>query len=287
MNKDTLRNTSVLRFADVELEVSARTLVMGVLNVTPDSFSDGGRFLDPAKAMARAEKMIDDGADIIDVGGESTRPGSEPVPLEVELERVTPVLEGIAALKSGVAVSIDTWKSEVAERALDLGAHAINDISGLQFDPGLAALAGRYGAGLVISHIKGTPKNMQTDPIYEDVVAEIREFLRAAAERAVADGVDVRSVVIDPGIGFGKRLEHNLLILKKLGELADLGYPVLVGPSRKSFIGTILDAPVGERLEGTLAAAVLGAANGAAIVRVHDVKEARRALAMADAIATA
>jgi dihydropteroate synthase len=260
---------------------------MGVLNVTPDSFSDGGRYIDPAAAIAHAERMIEDGADIIDVGGESTRPGSELVPLEVELERVTPVLEGIISLGSGAAVSIDTWKSEVARRALDLGAHVINDISGLQFDPGLAELAGRYGAGLVISHIQGTPKNMQADPVYEDVVTEVKEFLKTAAGAALEAGADERSIVLDPGIGFGKKLEHNLILLKKLGELAELGYPVLIGPSRKSFIGTVLDAPVDERLEGTLAAATLGVANGAAIVRVHDVKEARRAMALADAILTA
>jgi dihydropteroate synthase len=277
----------MLRFVDIELNVSARTHVMGVLNVTPDSFSDGGRFLDPSRAIAHAERMIEDGADIIDVGGESTRPGSELIPLEAELERVTPVLEGIASMKSGVAVSIDTWKSEVAERALDLGAHAINDISGLQFDPKLASLAGRYKAGLVISHIKGTPKNMQADPVYNDVVAEIKEFLEGAASKAVEEGALRESIVLDPGIGFGKKLGHNLTILKRLGELVDLGYPVLIGPSRKSFIGAILDAPVEERLEGTLAAATMGVAHGASIVRVHDVKEARRALALADAIVKA
>jgi len=284
LNSEAIQRPSMLRLAGIELDVSARTQIMGVLNVTPDSFSDGGRYLDPALAIAQAGKMIEDGADIIDVGGESTRPGSELVPLHVELERVVPVLEGIAAMNSSVAVSIDTWKSEVAEKALDLGAHAINDISGLRFDPKLADLSARYGAGLMISHIKGTPKNMQSDPTYVDVVAEIKEFLRDAAAAARAAGVDAGSIVLDPGIGFGKRLEHNLAILKRLGEIADLGYPVLIGPSRKSFIGTILDAPVNERLEGTLAAAAIGAANGAAIVRVHDVKEARRALALADAI---
>jgi dihydropteroate synthase len=284
---DPVHSPSILRFADIELDVSGRTHIMGVLNVTPDSFSDGGRYYDPQKAIAHAGKMIEDGADIIDVGGESTRPGSDLVPLEVELERVTPVLEGIAGMKSGVAVSIDTWKSEVAERALDSGAHAINDISGLQFDPKLASLAGTYGAGLIISHIKGTPKNMQGDPVYDDVVAEIKDFLERAAAKAIGEGARAQSIVLDPGIGFGKKLEHNLTILKRLGELVDIGYPVLIGPSRKSFIGTILDAPVEERLEGTLAAATMGVAHGAAIVRVHDVKEARRALALADAIVKA
>jgi dihydropteroate synthase len=284
LNSEAIQRPSMLRLAGIELDVSARTQIMGVLNVTPDSFSDGGRYLDPALAIAQAGKMIEDGADIIDVGGESTRPGSELVPLDVELERVVPVLKGIAAMNSGVAVSIDTWKSEVAEKALDLGAHAINDISGLQFDSKLADLSARYGAGLMISHIKGTPKNMQSAPTYGDVVAEIKEFLRDAAARAAAAGVDAGSIVLDPGIGFGKKPEHNLAILKRLGEIVDLGYPVLIGPSRKSFIGTILDAPVDDRLEGTLAAAAIGAANGAAIVRVHDVKETRRALALADAI---
>lgn len=287
MSRDPQHSLSKLHFADIEFDLSARTHIMGVLNVTPDSFSDGGRYLDPSKALARAEEMIGAGADVIDVGGESTRPGSEPVPLEVELDRVVPVLKGIISMKSRVAVSIDTWKSDVAERALDLGTHAINDISGLQFDPKLADLAARYGAGLVISHIKGTPKDMQSDPEYDDVVSEIMEFLQGAASIAICAGVNRRSIVLDPGIGFGKKLEHNLAIFKRLGEIAGLGYPVLVGPSRKSFIGTILDAPVGERLEGTLAAATLAVANGASMIRVHDVKEAQRALALADAIVRA
>ena len=261
--------------------------MMGVLNLTPDSFSDGGQFLDTSIALAHAERMIEDGVDVIDVGGESTRPGSDLVPAEVELQRVTPVLEGLAKMDAGVAISIDTWKYEVAERAMDLGAHVINDISGLQFDPELADLAGRYGAGLIISHIKGTPKDMQSDPVYDDVVGEISRFLDGAASTAVESGVSARSVMIDPGIGFGKKLEHNLVILKRLGELAGLGYPVLIGPSRKSFIGTLTGTTVNDRLEGTLAAAAIGAAHGAAMIRVHDVKQARRALAIADAIVKA
>jgi dihydropteroate synthase len=277
-------NGPTLRFADIQFDLSARTHVMGVLNVTPDSFSDGGEYLDSSRALAHAEDMIEAGADIIDVGGESTRPGSEPVPLEVELGRVIPVIEGIVAMRTGVAISIDTWKSAVAERALDLGVHAVNDISGLRFDPELAALAARYGAGLVISHIKGIPKNMQIDPTYDDVVSEVKDFLKSAASKALEAGVDRRSIVVDPGIGFGKRLEHNLTLLKRLGEIAALGYPVLIGPSRKSFIGALTGAPVNDRLEGTLAAAALGAAHGASIIRVHDVKETQRALAVADAI---
>ena len=284
MKTDRGHERSTLRLAGIELDLSARTHIMGVLNVTPDSFSDGGRYLEPSRALAHAEELIDAGADIIDVGGESTRPGSDPVPLDVELNRVTPVIRGLAGMGTRVAISIDTWKSEVAERALDLGAHVVNDISALQFDPKLAGLACRYKAGLVISHIKGTPKNMQADPAYEDAVTEIRDFLAAAAAKALDAGVDRRSIVVDPGIGFGKRLEHNLAILKRLGEIADLGYPVLIGPSRKSFIGALTGAPVNERLWGTLAAAALGVAHGASIVRVHDVKEARQALAVADAV---
>jgi dihydropteroate synthase len=257
---------------------------MGVLNVTPDSFSDGGKYHDTARALAHAERLIQDGADVMDVGGESTRPGSEPVPTEVELARVVPVLEGLARIEAPVAVSIDTWKYEVAQRALDLGAHAINDISGLRFDPRLAALAARYGAGLIVSHIRGTPKDMQIDPAYDDVVAEIREFLSRSASMAAEAGVGKSSIMIDPGIGFGKKLKHNLEIFNRLGEIANLGYPVLVGPSRKSFIGTILDVPVDDRLEGTIAASVLSAVNGASMIRVHDVKETRRALAIADAV---
>jgi dihydropteroate synthase len=277
-------DSRTLQFADVKFDLSARTHIMGVLNVTPDSFSDGGEYLDSSKALAHAEEMIQAGADIIDVGGESTRPGSDPVPLEVEIGRVTPVIKGIVAMRTGVAISIDTWKSAVAERAFDLGAHAVNDISGLRFDPGLVGLAVRYGTGIVISHIKGIPKNMQIDPTYDDVVSEIKDFLKSAASKAVDAGVDRSSIVVDPGIGFGKRLQHNLTLLKRLGEIAELGYPVMIGPSRKSFIGALTGEPPGDRLEGTLAAAALGAAYGASIVRVHDVKETQRALAIADAI---
>jgi dihydropteroate synthase len=273
-----------LDFSGKKLNLSSRTHIMGVLNVTPDSFSDGGEFLDPSKALARAEKLIEDGADVLDVGGESTRPGSESISADVEFSRVAPVLKGLASMRISVPVSIDTWKHEVAERALDLGAHAINDISGLRFDPGLADLAARYGAGLILSHIKGTPKNMQVDPTYDDVVAEIKEFLKNSASVAAAAGVGDGSIVIDPGIGFGKTLRNNLEIFKRLGEIVDLGYPVLVGPSRKSFIGAILDVPVDDRLEGTLAASVISVMNGASMIRVHDVKEARRALSIADAI---
>jgi dihydropteroate synthase len=278
---------SKLKLAGIELDLSARTCIMGVLNVTPDSFSDGGRFIDPAKALAHAEEMVEAGADIIDVGGESTRPGSEFVPLEVELGRVVPVIEGLVSLGTPVALSIDTWKSEVAERALDLGVHAVNDISALNFDTRIADLAAAYDAGIVLSHIKGTPKDMQVDPTYDDVVMEIGEFLGGAAARALSSGVKRDSIVVDPGIGFGKKLEHNLEILKRLGDLRELGYPVLIGPSRKSFIGTLTNAPVDDRVEGTLAAVALGVANGASIVRVHDVKETRRALALADAIVRA
>jgi dihydropteroate synthase len=273
-----------LDFSGKKLDLSSRTHIMGVLNVTPDSFSDGGEFLDPSKALARAEKLIEDGADVLDVGGESTRPGSESISADVEFSRVAPVLKGLASMRISVPVSIDTWKHEVAERALDLGAHAINDISGLRFDPGLADLAARYGAGLILSHIKGTPKNMQVDPTYDDVVAEIKEFLKNSASVAAAAGVGDGSIVIDPGIGFGKTLRNNLEIFKRLGEIVDLGYPVLVGPSRKSFIGAILDVPVDDRLEGTLAASVISVMNGASMIRVHDVKEARRAVSIADAI---
>ncbi len=276
-----------LRMAGMQFDLSARTHIMGVLNVTPDSFSDGGKFIDPAKALAHAEEMVEAGADIIDVGGESTRPGSEFVPLEVELNRVIPVIKGLVAGGAPIAISIDTWKSEVAERALDMGVHAVNDISGLKFDTKLADLAARYDAGLVLSHIKGTPKNMQVDPAYDDVLQEIGEFLGKAAAAALSAGVSRESIVVDPGIGFGKKLGHNLEILKRLGELVELGYPVLIGPSRKSFIGTLTGAPADDRVEGTLAAVTLGVANGASIVRVHDVKESRRALALADAIVRA
>ncbi len=261
-----------------------RTLVMGILNCTPDSFYDGGRYTTLENALARAEQMIAEGADILDIGGESTRPGAEPVPLEEELRRTLPVIEALAA-RYDIALSIDTTKSEVARRALEAGAHIVNDISGTRFDPRMPEVVAEAGALAILMHIQGTPQTMQQNPTYEDVVREVRDTLAEHAERALQAGISRERIWIDPGIGFGKRLEHNLELLRHLPELKSLGYPLLVGTSRKSFIGQLLGGlPPEERLEGTLATLALAVAWGADAVRVHDVKEAVRAVRIADAL---
>jgi len=263
-----------------ELNPDGRVLIMGILNVTPDSFSDGGRFLSPDAAVERALAMEKEGADIIDVGGESSRPGAEPVPVEEELRRVLPVLERLRG-KLRIPISIDTTKAEVAEAALRAGASIVNDISALRFDPAMAPLVAKFGAGLVLMHMLGTPKTMQQAPHYEDVVTEVRDFLAERAQYAQSQGIPREAIAVDPGIGFGKTVEHNLELLRRLPELVELGFPVLVGPSRKSFIGAILGLGVEERLEGTLAACAVAVVRGANILRVHDVKEVRRAADLA------
>ncbi|UCE28441.1 MAG: dihydropteroate synthase [Candidatus Coatesbacteria bacterium] len=256
-----------------------RPLVMGILNVTPDSFSDGGDFFDTEKAIGRAKHILAEGADIIDVGGESTRPGSAYVDEEEELRRVMPVVEAVAA---DAVISVDTRKSIVARKALDAGAAMVNDISAGRDDPGVAATAAEFGAALILMHMLGTPADMQVDPRYDDVVGEVRDFLAERAEWARSEGVE--SVVVDPGIGFGKTLEHNLELLRNTPAITDLGYPVLVGHSRKSFIEMLLGLPVEERLAPSLAVAVEAARRGANVLRVHDVKETVEALAMARAL---
>jgi dihydropteroate synthase len=256
---------------------------MGVVNVTPDSFYDGGLYFEPARAIEHALKLTADGADIIDVGGESSRPGASPISAKEERARILPVIE-VLREKKEVLISVDTSKAEVAEAAVAEGADIINDISAGRFDPRLLPLAAKTGAGLVLMHMKGSPRTMQSLASYEDVVAEVRSFLAERLEAARACGVGEGSVICDPGIGFGKKLEHNLALLDNLGVLAQLGRPVLVGISRKSFIGGILSAEPKDRLEGTIAAAVVCVLNGASILRVHDVLEVRRALAVAEAI---
>jgi dihydropteroate synthase len=254
---------------------------MGVVNVTPDSFSDGGRYLAAGDAIRHALRLAEEGADILDVGGESTRPGSDPVSEQEELDRVAPVVEGIAAA-SAVRVSIDTYKPRVAEECLARGATLVNDVTGLS-DVEMVRTAGRHRAGVVIMHMRGRPKTMQQDVSYDDVVAEVGAFLGERAARARAAAID--EVFVDPGIGFGKTAAHNFELLRRLPELASLGYPVLVGPSRKSFLGSLgSNLPPAERLEGTLAAVALAAWNGASIVRVHDVLEARRVVEVVDAV---
>lgn len=273
--------TSVYRFGSVTYDLSARTHIMGILNVTPDSFSDGGRYLDHELAVRRGMAMADEGADIIDIGGESTRPGSEAISGEEELRRVLPVIAKLAQSTS-IPVSIDTVKPFVAQRALEAGAVIVNDISGLHGDPAMAAVIAGHNASVVIMHMKGTPKSMQVDPSYEDVVEEIFQYLREGISTAEQHGIG--QIVVDPGIGFGKTLSHNLEIIRRLREFERLDYPVMVGPSRKSFIGKVLGLDVDERLEGTAAAVAASVMHGANLVRVHDVREMKRVVQMTDAI---
>jgi len=261
---------------------------MGILNVTPDSFSDGGQFLSGEAAVEHALKMVEEGADIIDVGGESTRPkstsygaGAKPVSLAEELHRVIPVVAQIVK-HTDVPVSIDTYKSEVAHEALEAGASIVNDISGFTFDPMMSSVVAEADATAVVMHIQGTPQTMQENPRYENLIDEVTTFLLDGVEQGRRAGIE--QMLIDPGIGFGKRLEHNLQLIGQLKKFKALGYPVLVGPSRKAFIGAILDVPVSERLEGSLAAAVACILNGAHVLRVHDVKETKRIALVADAI---
>ena len=260
-------------------------LIMGILNVTSDSFYDGGRYAGVDRALKRVEEMLKEGVDIVDVGGESTRPGSDPVPLEEELKRVIPVVEAIKARFPDLPVSVDTYKARVAEEALASGAEIVNDISALRFDPGMPEVIKRYTPMVVLMHMKGTPKDMQQNPFYEDPVAEIRAFLEERKTFVINEcSLPEELVIVDPGIGFGKRLQDNLLLIKHLDKFSKIA-PVLLGPSRKSFIGAILNLPPEERLEGTLAAVAIGVFKGARIIRVHDVREAKRAATVAWEIA--
>ncbi len=268
---------------DRRLPIGERTLVMGVLNVTPDSFSDGGEHLETAAAIARAQQMLAEGADIIDVGGESSRPGADPVPEDVELERVIPVIEAVCAA-SDAAVSIDTTKSAVAEAALQAGAVIVNDISAMRFDPTMAEVVAAHDAGLVIMHMQGEPRTMQQSPHYDDVVAEVRDALIGWAGEASSKGIAPERIAIDPGIGFGKTLEHNLALLRSLEVLTDTGHPIVVGTSRKSFIGKVLGDEVGERIMGTAASVAWAVAKGANVVRVHDVGDMVKVVRMTEAI---
>ena len=257
--------------------------IMGILNVTPDSFHDGGRHNSPGDALSAALSMEQEGADVIDLGGESTRPGSETVSEDEELRRVMPVLEALQG-KVRAPISIDTSREVVARQALRAGARIINDVTGLRRSPGMARLAAETGAGVVIMHMQGTPRDMQDSPRYEDVVSEILRFLRERISFAREEGVAEDAIVIDPGLGFGKRVRHNIEIISRLGELKSLGYPVLLGPSRKSFLGRVADVPVEERMPATAAVVALGVAGGADILRVHDVREMRQAADVAWAI---
>jgi dihydropteroate synthase len=265
------------------LDFSQRAYIMGVLNLTPDSFFDGRRFLEPEAAVQHAFQMEAEGADIIDLGGESTRPGAQAVPLKEEFRRVLPVLKRLSG-RLKVPISIDTYKSEVAERCIQCGAEMVNDISGLYFDPRMKEIVARHQVPVIVMHIKGTPRDMQKDPQYRDLIGEILSFFRESISRADAAGVPADKIIIDPGIGFGKSFAHNLDILKGLESFKVLGKPIMVGASRKSFLGKILDLPVDERLEGSIAAALYAVLRGANIVRVHDVAATVRALRTVEAI---
>jgi len=271
------------RFNQWIREENPATLIMGILNVTPDSFSDGGMYYDATQAIEFALQMAEEGADIIDVGGESTRPGAKTVELQKECDRILPVIEGIRT-KSDILISIDTYKSEVARQSIATGAGMVNDISGMTFDPNMVDIIKESGLPVVIMHIKGTPKNMQKNPYYEDLMQELTEYFEERKKFARAKGILDQQIILDPGIGFGKRPQDNFQLLRELKKIVDMGFPVLIGPSKKSFIGLTLDLPVDQRLEGTAAAVTTGILKGARIVRVHDVKEMKRVALITDSI---
>jgi len=256
--------------------------LMGIVNVTPDSFSDGGEFLDPERAIAHGRELADEGADILDIGGESTRPGAEAVDAGAELLRVRPVIEALSP--DGVPISIDTSKAVVAEAALDAGATMVNDVTALRSDPDLAGVCAEAGCEVVLMHMLGDPRTMQENPVYDDVVDDIKAFLAERIEFAVSQGIDEGRIWVDPGIGFGKTVEHNLELHRRLGELAELGRPIAFGSSRKTFIGKLTGAEVDDRLGGTVASNVMAYASGARMLRVHEVGPMRQALTTAEAI---
>ena len=263
-------------FQDWCLNPKRETLVMGIVNVTPDSFSDGGKFFSPEVAISHASNLIGQGADIIDIGGESTRPGAEQVSESEELKRVIPVIEKIRTDNPTILISIDTTKASVAKHAVEAGADIINDVSGLSFDNNMIGIVESFNIPVVIMHMKGNPQNMQLNPEYKDIVNEILDFFKMKITIAIQSGINRSMIILDPGIGFGKTVEHNFELLSRLNEFNVLELPIMIGPSRKSFIGITLDLPPEDRLEGTAAAVSAGVMNGASIVRVHDVKSMKR-----------
>lgn len=282
MNRNPPSAIRHLKCGQYRLPVGERTLIMGILNITPDSFSDGGEFFDFERALSRAHQLAEEGADIIDIGGESSRPGSLPITPSEELDRIMPVLQHLVG-KIDLPVSVDTYKPEVARAAIETGASIINDITGLR-DPAMVEVVAESDCGVVIMHMAGSPRDMQINPFYRDLIGELSDFLRQAVTMAVEAGVEKERIIIDPGIGFGKTVDHNLEILRRLREFKSLEQPILVGPSRKSLIGHVLDLPVEERLEGTAATVTAAILHGADIIRVHDVKQMRRVAKMTDAI---
>jgi dihydropteroate synthase len=272
-----------LKIRNTEFDLTKRTYLIGILNITPDSFSDGGKYFNTESAINRAEQIEAEGADLIDIGAESTRPGSESITPKEELKRLVPVLK-VVRKRLKIPISVDTYKSEVAKAVLQEGADMINDISGLNFDKNMVEVIAKSNVPCIIMHIKGKPKNMQKNPHYEDTMAEIYDYIEHSLNKAQSAGINLKKTIIDPGIGFGKRLEDNYTILRRLSELKGLGRPIAVGPSRKSFIGLTLNLPVNERLEGTLAACVMAIINGANFLRVHDMKSVKRAAVMTDVL---
>ena len=274
---------NIKNFNDWLLSKEKQSLIMGILNVTPDSFSDGGKYFEKNSAINYALEMIDNGANIIDIGGESTRPFADPVSLEEEISRVIPVIEGIRK-ESDICISIDTTKSQVATAALNSGACIINDVSAMEVDPLMIGVAIKFDCPLIIMHMKGTPKNMQDNPQYESLISDIKQYLLDRAEFIISKGINPKKIVIDPGIGFGKTVENNFEIINNLNHFTAMDFPVMLGASRKSFIGISLNLPEEDRLEGSLAANVIGLQNGAKIFRVHDVAETNKALLIANKI---
>lgn len=264
-------------------DFGSRTYIMGILNVTPDSFSNDGIYKDVDKSVRQAEMLAEQGADIIDIGGESTRPGAASVTVEEEISRTIPVIKKIAK-SIDIPISIDTRKSEVARLSLDNGASMVNDITGLESDEKMAGVAAEYGAKVVLMHIKGDPLMMQDNPTYENLIQEIKDKLKRLIQKAEEAGIKKENIIIDPGLGFGKTAEHNLEILKQLAIFKELGRPVMVGPSRKSFIGKLLGVEPDKRIFGTAASVAIAIKNGADIIRVHDVKEIKQVAILADAI---
>lgn len=281
------KETFIWRVKGKEIELGKKTLIMGVVNVTPDSFSDGGLYVDKEKAFEHALELYENGADIIDIGGESTRPFAEPVDVEEEITRVIPVIEMIKNHNKDILVSVDTYKSETAKKALEAGADIVNDISGLNFDENMKDVVAESGAGLILMHTRGKPQDMQKDTEYEDFMGEVIDYLANSINKAVDAGIERERIVIDPGIGFGKKFEHNLFILKKLKEFSIFGLPILIGTSRKSFLGKITGKEASERDDETMVSVGIAIANGAHIVRVHEVKRMRDAVKVADAIKNA
>ena len=279
-----LRN---LGFKNIQPPISLklnRTYIVGVLNVTPDSFSDGNRFYKLSESIPHALEMIEHGADIIDIGGESTRPGAQPLPLEVEFKRVIPVIENLVRIRPDIIISIDTYKAKVAEAAIKAGARMVNDISGLGFDPEMVNVVARYQMPLILMHIKGTPQMMQVNPAYKNLRQEIFDYFRKRINYAVKKGIKRSQIIIDPGLGFGKRLEDNYKILGWLEKLHKLGQPIMLGPSRKSFIGKALNLPTEDRLEGTAAVVAYAVSKDVQFVRVHDVREMKRVVTILETI---